>query len=127
MGLLTDLSTAQLLGLGVDVPVIGMVAAQWWFLLALLSQNGRLAMRVDALEGRVPEGPPAGLPLGEAAPDFELPNLHGETLTLESLRAPGKPVILLFTDPNITSIIPIIPIILPAPTSKTCSGLAKRA
>ena len=40
------------------------------------------------------------MPLGEAAPDFELPNLQGETLTLEALRAPGKPVILLFTDPN---------------------------
>jgi methylamine dehydrogenase accessory protein MauD len=40
------------------------------------------------------------LPLGEAAPDFELPNLQGQKLTLEALRASGKPVILLFTDPN---------------------------
>lgn len=100
VGSLAYLSTAQLLGLGVGVAVLGLVAAQWWFLLGLLRQNGRLAMRVEALEGRFPEERPAGLPLGEAAPDFELPNLHGQKLTLEALRAAGKPVILLFTDPN---------------------------
>jgi methylamine dehydrogenase accessory protein MauD len=100
LGWLAGLSTAQLLGLGVGVAVLGLVAAQWWFLLGLLRQNGRLAMRVEALEGRFPKESPAGLPLGEAAPDFELPNLHGQKLTLEALRAAGKPVILLFTDPN---------------------------
>ena len=100
VGWLAGLSTAQLLGLGVGVAVLGMVAAQWWFLLGLLKQNGRLAMRVEALEDRLPEEPPAGLPPGKAAPDFELPNLQGETLTLEALRASGRPVMLLFTDPN---------------------------
>jgi methylamine dehydrogenase accessory protein MauD len=100
VGWLADLSTAQLLGLGVGVVALGMVATQWWLLLGLLRQNGRLAMRVVALEDRLPDEPPAGLPLGEAAPDFELPNLQGETLTLEALRTLGKPVILLFTDPN---------------------------
>src|SRR5215204_2351652 len=100
VGGLAGLSTAQLLGLSVGVVLLGMVAAQWWFLLALLRQNGRLAMRVEALEGGRPEEPPAGLPLGEAAPDFDLPNLQGQRLTLEALRAPGRPVILLFTDPN---------------------------
>ena len=100
VGWLAGLSTAQLLGLGVSVALVGMVAAQWWFLLGLLKQNGRLSMRVEALEDRLPEEPPAGLALGEAAPDFELPNLHGQKLTLDALRAPAKPVILLFTDPN---------------------------
>jgi methylamine dehydrogenase accessory protein MauD len=42
----------------------------------------------------------AGLPVGTPAPSFSLPGLHGETLTLEALRAAGKPVVLLFTDPN---------------------------
>lgn len=101
VGWLASLSTAQLLGLGFGVAVLGMVAAQWWFLLGLLRQNGRLAMRLEALEdGLQEEEPPAGLALGEAAPDFELPNLQGDRLTLEALRAPGKPVLLLFTDPN---------------------------
>jgi methylamine dehydrogenase accessory protein MauD len=100
VGWLAGLSTAQLLGLGVSVVVLGMVAAQWWFLLGLLKQNGRLSMRLEALEDRLPEEPPAGLPLGDTAPDFELPNLQGQKLTLEALRTPGKPVLLLFTDPN---------------------------
>jgi methylamine dehydrogenase accessory protein MauD len=100
VGWLAGLSTAQLLGLGVSVVVLGMVAAQWWFLLGLLKQNGRLSMRLEALEDRLPEEPPAGLPLGDTAPDFELPNLQGQKLTLDALRAPGKPVLLLFSDPN---------------------------
>jgi methylamine dehydrogenase accessory protein MauD len=41
-----------------------------------------------------------GLPVGEAAPDFELPVLQGEVLTLHSLRAPERPVMLLFIDPH---------------------------
>ena len=65
VGWLSGLSTAQLLGLGVGVVLLGMVAAQWWLLLGLLRQNGRLLMRVEALEDRLPEEPPAGLPLGE--------------------------------------------------------------
>jgi len=41
-----------------------------------------------------------GLPVGSAAPEFSLSGLHGETLTLDALRASGNPVMLLFTDLN---------------------------
>jgi thiol-disulfide isomerase/thioredoxin len=47
-----------------------------------------------------PTHPPAGLPVGSQAPAFNLPGIYGEKRTLESLRGPGKPVLLLFTDPN---------------------------
>ena len=94
--------------------VLCLIATQWWFLLHLLRQNGRLLGRLEALEsslevgGAVPsqngaaEAPPhaAGLPVGSQAPDLSLKSLHGETLTLDSLRAAGKQVMLLFTDPN---------------------------
>jgi methylamine dehydrogenase accessory protein MauD len=97
VGWLAGLSTAQVAGLVIGMAVLGVLAAQWWILLHLLRQYGRLLVRVEALE----EGPSAeGLPVGETAPDFELPSLQGETLTLKSLRAPGKLVMLLFTDPN---------------------------
>jgi methylamine dehydrogenase accessory protein MauD len=72
-------------------------AAQWWLLLHLLRRYGLLLRRVEALEG---EEPLEALPVGEVAPDFELPDLHGEALTLESLRAPERPLILLFVDPQ---------------------------
>jgi thiol-disulfide isomerase/thioredoxin/uncharacterized membrane protein YphA (DoxX/SURF4 family) len=111
---LGDLSTAQLAGLIIGVVLLGVVAAQWWFLVHLLRQNGRLLVRLEALEsslaagggavpsqnGAVPAQPPAGLPVSSRAPAFSLSGLYGETLTLDSLRAPGKPVMLLFTDPN---------------------------
>lgn len=42
---------------------------------------------------------PLGLPVGVLAPDFRLPDVHGETVTLASLRAPGKSVVLTFIDP----------------------------
>ncbi len=110
---IADLSSAQLAVLIVGLLVLGLLAAQWWFLVHLLRQNGRLLVRLETLEGRlaaggvapahnggVPAQSPAGLTVGSQAPDFNLSGLYGEKLTLESLRSSGKPVMLLFTDPN---------------------------
>jgi thiol-disulfide isomerase/thioredoxin/uncharacterized membrane protein YphA (DoxX/SURF4 family) len=110
-------STIQLLGLIGGLLTLGLLGGQWWFLLHLLGQNGRLLVRVEALETRLAAGGFAadgsvapsqngtpiqaqGLPVGSAAPEFSLSGLHGETLTLEALRDPGKPVMILFTDPG---------------------------
>ena len=112
---------AQVAGLVVGLAVLGVLAAQSLLLLNLIKQNGRLLMRVDALEsgqgggaatlphGSVATQPSLGLPIGDTAPEFELPGLHGETLTLESLRASGKPVMLLFTDTNCASCTAMLP------------------
>jgi peroxiredoxin len=107
------LSTAQLLSLLGGVLVLVLLAGQWWFLIHLLRQNGRLLVRLEAVEATLAEGGSVapsqngtpvhqaeGLPVGSAAPEFNLSGLHGETLTLEALRAPGKPVMVLFTDPG---------------------------
>jgi methylamine dehydrogenase accessory protein MauD len=121
VGWLVGLSAAQVAGLVLGLAVLGVLAAQWWMLLNLIKQNGRLLMRVDALErgqgggtatspnGSVATQPSLGLPIGDTAPEFELPGLHGETLTLESLRASGKPVMLLFTDANCASCTAMLP------------------
>jgi methylamine dehydrogenase accessory protein MauD len=109
---LGNLSTVQLVAIVVGLVVLSVVAAQWWFLVHLLRQNGRLLARLEVLEERraadgvapsqngVPAQPAAGLPVGSQAPAFSLSGLYGETLTLESLRAPGRPLLLVFTDPN---------------------------
>jgi thiol-disulfide isomerase/thioredoxin len=105
------LSTFQLLAFIGGALVLGLLAAQWWFLLHLLRQNGRLLVRLETLEDNLAAGgtpsqnggptqPAEGLPVGVEAPAFALEGLYGETLTLDSLRASGKPVMLLFTDPN---------------------------
>ena len=85
---------------------IGMAAV-----LGLLRQNGRLLLRVEALEAALhARGIPIpellqpdfdhGLPAGTPAPDFSLPGLDGEAVTLDALRAGGKPVLIVFTDPD---------------------------
>src|SRR5215211_5008690 len=109
------LSTAQQLALLVGVLVLALLAGQWWFLVHLLQQNGRLLVRLEAVEATLAEGGSVlatsqngtpvrqeaeGLPVGSEAPDFNLSGLHGETLTLEALRSSGKPVMALFTDPG---------------------------
>ena len=107
------LSAPQLLSLLGGVLVLILLAGQWWFLVHLLRQNGRLLVRLETLEESVAAGgsiAPSqngtpidqgeGLPVGSTAPEFSLSGLHGETLTLEALRSSGKPVMLLFTDPG---------------------------
>jgi peroxiredoxin len=115
------LSTVQLLGLIGSVVVLGLLAGQWWFLLHLLRQNGRLLVRIEALEnsrvwgGAIPSqnGAPAhprvGLPVGSKAPDFNLSGLYGEAHTLESLRSSGKPLMFIFTDPDCAPCIAMLP------------------
>src|SRR5215218_5435250 len=108
------LSAAQLVGLLGGVLVLALLAGQWWFLVHLLRQNGRLLVRLEGLEESVAAGGSAvapsqngtpvnqaeGLPVGSAAPQFSLSGLHGETLTLEALRSSGKTVMMLFTEPG---------------------------
>ena len=107
------LSAAQLLALLSGVVVLALLAGQWTFLVHLLRQNGRLLVRLEALEESIgaggsvapsENGTPVhqaeGLPVGSAAPELSLSGLHGETLTLEALRSSGKPVMALFTDPG---------------------------
>ena len=107
------LSAAQLLSLLGGVLVLILLAGQWWLLVHLLRQNGRLLVRLEILEESVAAGgsiAPSqngtpidqgeGLPVGSEAPEFGLSGLHGESLTLEALRASGKPVLLFITDPG---------------------------
>src|SRR5215204_5246263 len=49
------LSTAQLLGLLGGVLVLALLAGQWVFLIHLLQQNGRLLVRLEALEATFAE------------------------------------------------------------------------
>jgi peroxiredoxin len=107
-------SATQLLILAGGVVVLGLLIGQWWFLLHLLRQNGRLLVRLEAVEASLATGDSLlapsengtpvhqteGLPVGSTAPDFSLSGLHGETITLDALRSSGKPVMALFTDPG---------------------------
>ena len=98
------------LGLGGAALLIGVAVV--WLLAQLIGQNGRLLSRLDALESRLATGTLApgvadaadaavpGLPVGSVAPAFQLPGLFGEVLTLDALRATGRPALLAFVDPG---------------------------
>jgi hypothetical protein len=94
--------------------VLALLAGQWWFLVHLLRQNGRLLVRLEVVgasltsggsvvapsENGTPLSGGEGLPVDSTAPEFSLSGLHVETLTLDALRDLGKSVMLLFTDPG---------------------------
>ena len=81
------------------------------FALSMLRRHGQLLLRIDALEEAlaehgivvaeaVPAAPPEGLPVGDPAPAFELPDLRHRRVSLRSLTARQRPVLLAFTDPG---------------------------
>lgn len=90
----------------VIVLLVGLVLGLCCFSWLLLRQNGRLLLRLDALEaaGEQPRGrdgkAPAPLEIGMTAPAFSGRDLDGEPVTLSSLLAAGRPVALFFTDPG---------------------------
>jgi len=88
------------IALGVAVTALAVAAIEAWLLLNLLPQQGRLLMRLEAVETALGRGPGTGLPVGEEAPEFELPSLAGERLSLATLRFARRPVLLFFTNPD---------------------------
>jgi peroxiredoxin len=91
--------------LGAVAIVLGLaIALQAAFSWQLFAQNGRLLERLAVLEtalGSSPEGPlRSQLAIGDPAPQFALPDLDGEIVTLEELLRPGRGVSLVFTDPG---------------------------
>ncbi|HEV2121352.1 MAG TPA: TlpA disulfide reductase family protein, partial [Chloroflexota bacterium] len=64
---------------------------------------------LEASDAGLPVGTTAGLPVGTTAPAFSLSALEGETVTLDRLRAGGKPVVLVFTDPGCGPCLALMP------------------
>jgi len=95
-------SSFELAVLVVGVALAAAIVVLGWVLLHMLKQNGRLLVRLEAVEKKVgvdPNAPVApGLPVESAAPDFQVPGAEGGTVTLETLHERGKPVVLVFTE-----------------------------
>src|SRR5207245_7667441 len=97
----TSLAVVQRVEVIVGVLIVALVAVEGWALFHMMTQQGRLVLRLEALEtqlasgGIAPQsagGTVSGLSVGTPAPAFSLSGLHGETLTLDALRANEKPV-----------------------------------
>lgn len=87
-----------------EVVVAGQAVFALVLLYHLLRQNGRMLLRIDALEARLgiaadqPVPAASGLPIGSTAPAFSLESLNGGAVTLDALQLGGRPVVLFFTD-----------------------------
>ncbi len=84
-----------------------LIALGAWLGWQLVQQNGRILLRLEAIEKRLTESLPAlkgkpqeprGLPLGSVAPEFELPDLAGVSRKLSDFR--GRNMLLMFFNPQ---------------------------
>jgi len=100
----TELPAAGRVAVAGGAAMAALVAGGGWVLVQVMTQQGRLLIRIEALEagpaaaGRAAAGP--GLPAGVPAPGFILPGLTGEVTGLATLRARDKPVVLVFSAPD---------------------------
>src|SRR5262245_51804237 len=75
-----------------------------WLGYQVVRQNGRILLRLEAIEQRMVPRPsekpqePRGLPVGLVAPKFELPDLAGSRRKLSQFR--GRDVLLIFFNPQ---------------------------
>jgi peroxiredoxin/uncharacterized membrane protein YphA (DoxX/SURF4 family) len=89
--------------LGFSIAIAALAAFWIWSLLHLLRQNGRLLLRLEAVEtelGLRPAPPEPGLPVDTPAPPFRLPALDGSMVTLDALRQASDRILLIFTEPG---------------------------
>jgi peroxiredoxin/uncharacterized membrane protein YphA (DoxX/SURF4 family) len=116
VGWTEDLAVVQWVLLALVIVEALVLAGVVWLLVHLLGQNGRLLVRLDKIEAALADADieladddeeedeeaeeDEGLPIGVPAPAFSLTGLYGETATLDSLRARGNPVLLVFSDPG---------------------------
>src|SRR5437868_13967619 len=95
----SDYRRPMMTTLAVGVILIWLIlAVGLWLGTQLLRQNGRILLRLDALEAQFKQfstlaraAAPSeferpSLPLGSAAPDFALPDLSGERISLSRYR-----------------------------------------
>ena len=77
-------------------------AAALFMTYQLLRQNGRLALRIDALEAQLGPAPvkEPGLPVDTEAPAFVLPSLDGGRVSFEELRRSHPDLLLFFSEPG---------------------------
>ncbi len=93
------------------IAIAALAAFELWALIHVLRQNGRLLLRLEAVEAKLggTEAPPAGLPVGNEAPGFELPDLSGDRVSLQTLLNRGNPLLLFFSEPGCSACDSILP------------------
>ena len=107
---ITMLTAFQAVTLVAGIILVALIAIETWLLLQTMTQQGRLLTRLELLEengvgvGNSVENPVSGLPEDTIAPEFELPDLDGNLISLSAILAEGaetkKSAFLVFTSPT---------------------------
>jgi peroxiredoxin/thiol-disulfide isomerase/thioredoxin len=109
IGWIDEATAGQQLWFALALAAVVVMLAHAWLTLQLVKQGGRALLRLDEIEKRLPQTavaaqpqalPPPGLRAGADAPAFALPDLNGETISLERLMALKGRVLLLFVQPE---------------------------
>ena len=87
---------------GIQGTLAQLNSSQWLVLLGVVAIGTVILAYLQQRQKRLPAETPAagGLPLDSAAPPFELAAYTGGTTSLTELLAYGKPLLLIFTNPN---------------------------
>jgi thiol-disulfide isomerase/thioredoxin len=103
-GWVGHLHGSSALAAGEGAALLAVLIGSGVFASGLLKRHGAMLLRVDELEARLGAregaGPTGSAVAAKAALAFTVSGLHGETATLQSLLAPGHPLLMLFTDPG---------------------------
>lgn len=82
---------------------VALLAVEGWVIYQLKGQNARLLARVDGVEavinGAIEESVP-GPAVGSVAPGFALHSVGKGLVTIDTLKALGKPILLVFAEPT---------------------------
>jgi methylamine dehydrogenase accessory protein MauD len=89
-------------GTGIAAVAFGLLALQLWLERRTMSRDLVRAQRQAA-------GAPPGIPVGSPAPEFSLPGLSGDSVTLATLRERGLPILLVFVSPSCGSCVELLP------------------
>lgn len=106
-----ELATTIIMGVAV------VLAAQFVFIILLARAHRAegaspiqdVSVKVRGGDGFSYESVVNGLPVGDPAPHFELPDIHGVTHTLTELMSNGKPIALVFTESKCAACRALIP------------------
>jgi thiol-disulfide isomerase/thioredoxin/uncharacterized membrane protein YphA (DoxX/SURF4 family) len=103
-------SSSDLLQLIFGFTIVAFLAAVIFNLRKISEQQSEIMRRMDVMEMVARDGgevtrdnaghPHEGFPIGTVFPDFELPDLNGNTVSLGDLRSEDLPVLFLFVSPT---------------------------
>ena len=99
-----DMSSANQAMVLLSTAILAVLVVLGFLLRQLLEQGKSVIARLESLDAKDFSGVAATGPTAEVianpAPAFDIPSVDGSRMSLQSLLEPGKPLFLLFTDPN---------------------------